>query len=56
MSWYTRKIAGIIFASPPTATFHDALEYFLMADKSKWHYFKYIVFVSIPARIIMVVQ
>jgi len=34
MSWYTRKIAAIIFASPPTATFHDALGYFLLAEKT----------------------
>jgi len=35
MSWYTKKIAGLIFSTPPTATFEEALNYFLLAETSK---------------------
>lgn len=32
MSWYTKKVAAVIFATPPTSTFEEALNYFLMAE------------------------
>ncbi|KAK4308300.1 hypothetical protein Pmani_019982 [Petrolisthes manimaculis] len=31
--WYQRNIAAIIFATPPTGTFQEALQYFLHAEK-----------------------
>ena len=34
MSWYTHKIASLIFGTPPTSTFQEALEYFSNAEKS----------------------
>ena len=33
MAWYTRKIASLVFAAPPTATYDEALAYFLDAEK-----------------------
>ncbi|XP_011555169.3 regulator of microtubule dynamics protein 1 [Plutella xylostella] len=32
MPWHHRKIASALFASPPTSTYEDALEYFLQAE------------------------
>ncbi|KAK8378786.1 hypothetical protein O3P69_009480 [Scylla paramamosain] len=31
--WYQRKIASVIFATPPSGTFEEALENFLLAEK-----------------------
>lgn len=33
MPWYQRKIASVLFATPPTATYEDALRHFLEAEK-----------------------
>lgn len=33
MPWYQRKIASALFASPPTATYEEALDHFLAAEK-----------------------
>ncbi|XP_031638557.1 regulator of microtubule dynamics protein 1-like isoform X1 [Contarinia nasturtii] len=35
MSWYQRKIVSAIFATPPTGTYEEALEYFLKAEEKK---------------------
>ncbi|XP_049877302.1 regulator of microtubule dynamics protein 1-like [Pectinophora gossypiella] len=32
MPWHQRKIAEVLFASPPRSTYEDALEYFLRAE------------------------
>ena len=31
--WYHKKLAAVVFATPPTGTFDDALGYFLHAEK-----------------------
>jgi len=33
MNWVTRKLAGAIFAAPPTSTYEDALKNFLKAEE-----------------------
>ncbi|XP_061427953.1 regulator of microtubule dynamics protein 1 isoform X1 [Lethenteron reissneri] len=33
MPWYQRRIAAVLFASPPSATFYEALEYFSEAEQ-----------------------
>lgn len=33
LPWYQRKVAAVIFASPPTATYEEALEFFLKAEE-----------------------
>ncbi|KAG7488282.1 hypothetical protein MATL_G00033510 [Megalops atlanticus] len=33
LAWYQRKVAAMIFASPPTATYEEALEFFLKAEE-----------------------
>ncbi|XP_048868498.1 regulator of microtubule dynamics protein 1 [Brienomyrus brachyistius] len=33
LPWYQRKIAAALFASPPNATYEEALEYFLKAEE-----------------------
>uniref|UniRef100_A0A3P9H4Y5 Regulator of microtubule dynamics protein 1 n=1 Tax=Oryzias latipes TaxID=8090 RepID=A0A3P9H4Y5_ORYLA len=33
LPWYQRKVAAVIFESPPTSTFEEALEFFLKAEK-----------------------
>uniref|UniRef100_A0A8C9VIU1 Regulator of microtubule dynamics protein 1 n=1 Tax=Scleropages formosus TaxID=113540 RepID=A0A8C9VIU1_SCLFO len=33
LPWYQRKIAAMIFSSPPTSTFEEALAYFLKAEE-----------------------
>ncbi|CAM4724544.1 hypothetical protein PO909_017631 [Leuciscus waleckii] len=33
LPWYQRKVAAVIFASPPTATYEDALAFFLKAEE-----------------------
>ncbi|XP_076617326.1 regulator of microtubule dynamics protein 1 isoform X2 [Chaetodon auriga] len=33
LPWYQRKVAAIIFASPPTSTYEEALEFFLKAEE-----------------------
>ncbi|XP_015229067.1 PREDICTED: regulator of microtubule dynamics protein 1 [Cyprinodon variegatus] len=33
LPWYQRKVAAVIFSSPPTSTFEEALEFFLKAEK-----------------------
>lgn len=35
MPWYQRKIVSAIFATPPTGTYEEALEYFLKAEGKK---------------------
>lgn len=32
MPWYQRKIASTLFATPPTSTFDEAIEYFSRAE------------------------
>ncbi|XP_059182997.1 regulator of microtubule dynamics protein 1 [Centropristis striata] len=33
LPWYQRKVAAVIFASPPAATYEEALEFFLKAEE-----------------------
>ncbi|XP_038147968.1 regulator of microtubule dynamics protein 1 [Cyprinodon tularosa] len=33
LPWYQRKVAAVIFSSPPTSTFEEALEFFLKAEE-----------------------
>ncbi|CAF98796.1 unnamed protein product [Tetraodon nigroviridis] len=33
LPWYQRKVAAIIFSSPPTSTYEEALEFFLKAEE-----------------------
>uniref|UniRef100_A0A3P8ZFN9 Regulator of microtubule dynamics protein 1 n=1 Tax=Esox lucius TaxID=8010 RepID=A0A3P8ZFN9_ESOLU len=33
LAWYQRKVAAMIFASPPTATYEEALAFFLKAEE-----------------------
>ncbi|TKS88027.1 Regulator of microtubule dynamics protein 1 [Collichthys lucidus] len=33
LPWYQRKVAALIFASPPTSTYDEALEFFLKAEE-----------------------
>ncbi|XP_072306587.1 regulator of microtubule dynamics protein 1 [Eucyclogobius newberryi] len=33
LPWYQRKVAAIIFATPPTATYEEAVDYFLKAEE-----------------------
>uniref|UniRef100_A0A672NX61 Regulator of microtubule dynamics protein 1 n=1 Tax=Sinocyclocheilus grahami TaxID=75366 RepID=A0A672NX61_SINGR len=33
LAWYQRKVAAVIFASPPTATYEEALAFFLKAEE-----------------------
>uniref|UniRef100_A0A3B3HP50 Regulator of microtubule dynamics protein 1 n=1 Tax=Oryzias latipes TaxID=8090 RepID=A0A3B3HP50_ORYLA len=33
LPWYQRKVAAVIFESPPTSTFEEALEFFLKAEE-----------------------
>ncbi|KAM6900501.1 regulator of microtubule dynamics protein 1 [Xenentodon cancila] len=33
LPWYQRKVAAVIFATPPTSTFDEALGYFLKAEE-----------------------
>lgn len=33
LPWYQRKVAAVLFASPPTATYEEALEFFLRAEE-----------------------
>lgn len=35
MPWYQRKIASVVFATPPTSTYEEALDYFLKAEKAE---------------------
>lgn len=32
MPWYQQKIASVLFATPPTSTYKEALDYFLQAE------------------------
>ncbi|NWJ09859.1 RMD1 protein, partial [Crypturellus undulatus] len=34
MPWYQRKIAAMLFATPPTSTYKEALRYFHMAEEA----------------------
>ncbi|KAM9333476.1 regulator of microtubule dynamics protein 1-like isoform 1-T1 [Pholidichthys leucotaenia] len=34
LPWYQRKVAELIFSSPPTATYEEALEFFLKAEEA----------------------
>ncbi|CAG5895687.1 unnamed protein product [Menidia menidia] len=33
LPWYQRKVAAVVFSSPPTSTFQEALEFFLKAEE-----------------------
>uniref|UniRef100_A0A671Z1W5 Regulator of microtubule dynamics protein 1 n=1 Tax=Sparus aurata TaxID=8175 RepID=A0A671Z1W5_SPAAU len=33
LPWYQRKVAAVIFASPPSSTYEEALEFFLKAEE-----------------------
>ncbi|KAM9839663.1 regulator of microtubule dynamics protein 1 [Aulostomus maculatus] len=33
LPWYQRKVAAVIFASPPTSTYEEALQFFLQAEE-----------------------
>lgn len=33
LPWYQRKVAAVIFASPPTSTYEEALDFFLKAEE-----------------------
>ncbi|XP_074549557.1 regulator of microtubule dynamics protein 1 [Halichoeres trimaculatus] len=33
LPWYQRKVAAVIFASPPTSSYEEALEFFLKAEE-----------------------
>lgn len=33
LPWYQRKVAAVIFSTPPTATYEEALEFFLKAEE-----------------------
>lgn len=33
LPWYQRKVAALIFSTPPTATYEEALEFFLKAEE-----------------------
>ncbi|CAL1543847.1 unnamed protein product, partial [Lymnaea stagnalis] len=35
MAWYQRKIASVLFASPPTSTYDEALDYFKKAEEAE---------------------
>ncbi|XP_076448832.1 regulator of microtubule dynamics protein 1-like isoform X2 [Babylonia areolata] len=39
MPWYQRKIAGALFASPPTSTYDEALQYFQKAEETEPGFF-----------------
>lgn len=38
--WYQRKIASVIFATPPSGTFEEALENFLLAEKLEPNFYR----------------
>ncbi|XP_060561804.1 regulator of microtubule dynamics protein 1-like isoform X2 [Ruditapes philippinarum] len=39
MPWYQRKLAAVIYASPPTSTFEEALTYFLQAEETEPNFY-----------------
>lgn len=39
MPWYQRKIVSAIFATPPTGTYEEALDYFLKAEEKKANFY-----------------
>nr|ACZ26275.1 hypothetical protein [Mayetiola destructor] len=39
MPWYQRKVVSAIFATPPTGTYEEALEYFLKAEQTKANFY-----------------
>lgn len=39
MPWYQRKIVSAIFATPPTGTYEEALEYFLKAEEKEANFY-----------------
>ncbi|KAL8619453.1 hypothetical protein ACOMHN_011804 [Nucella lapillus] len=39
MPWYQRKIAGALFASPPTSTYDEALKHFHQAEETEPNFF-----------------
>lgn len=41
MPWYQRKIASMIFTTPPTSTFEEALEYFNKAEEVEPRFYRY---------------
>lgn len=42
MPWLQRKIAATIFVAPPTATFEEALSYFIKAEEVEPRFYRYI--------------
>lgn len=41
MSWIQRKIASTLFATPPEATFEEALEYFVKAEEAEPNFYSW---------------
>lgn len=39
LSWYQRKLASLLFTSPPSSTYQEALNHFLMAEESIYYIF-----------------
>ncbi|XP_060603059.1 regulator of microtubule dynamics protein 1-like isoform X2 [Ruditapes philippinarum] len=39
MPWYQRKLAAVIYASPPSSTFEEALTYFLQAEETEPNFY-----------------
>ncbi|XP_045194232.2 regulator of microtubule dynamics protein 1-like isoform X2 [Mercenaria mercenaria] len=39
MSWYQRKIAAVIYKSPPSSTYEEALKYFLQAEETEPNFY-----------------
>ncbi|CAB3240541.1 unnamed protein product [Arctia plantaginis] len=41
LPWHQRKIANVLFASPPHSTYEDALDYFLKAESVKPRFYSF---------------
>ncbi|XP_019383430.1 PREDICTED: regulator of microtubule dynamics protein 1 isoform X3 [Gavialis gangeticus] len=39
MPWYQSKIAAVLFATPPSSTYEEALHYFQMAEKAEPNFY-----------------
>ena len=40
LNWYERKAAAVFFASPPKASYSEALEMFLYAEKMEPNFYR----------------